>query len=225
MFTKSKKAFTIVELVIVIAVIAILMGIMFVGGTAISNNAKASTLDSDLRTFETNLKAMVNDPSATDIQTKAGGFDPADVSTLINSYFEGDIALSGAFEEAENTGGNSATDVLGTGGAKANRAAWEVATTMKDPYGIEYRAVVLDNSNDTVTDITFLVYSCGKNKQTSNASPAEDNDGMFDIDDVARVVRVVDSVIYTGTYEAAKQATPADKSYMEAAKLVASPRP
>lgn len=219
MFAKTKKAFTIVELVIVIAVIAILMGIMFVGGTAISNNAKASTLDSDLRTFETNLKAMVNDPAATELQTKDGGFDPADVSSLINSYFEGDIALSGAFVAATNTAGDSADGVLGTGGAKANRAAWEVATTMKDPYGIEYRAVVLDNSNDNITDITFLVYSCGKNKQTSNT----DNDGIFDIDDVARVVRVVDSVIYTGTYEAAEQATPADMSYMEAAKLVAHP--
>lgn len=49
MFKKSnKKAFTIVELVIVIAVIAILMGILFVGGTAINNNAKKSTMQSDL---------------------------------------------------------------------------------------------------------------------------------------------------------------------------------
>ena len=186
--SKTKKAFTIVELVIVIAVIAILMGIMFVGGTAISNNAKASTLSSDFRTFETNIKAMVNDPTASIIKTTApGGFDPdaTDVKTLINSYFEGDIALkTTTFSDAtkDNTGAN------------VSRAAHETDLSMKDPYGVPYRFVVLDDSSDTVTDITFLVYSCGKNKQTSTTP----NDGLFDKDDTAVVIRVVDSVIYTG---------------------------
>ena len=58
----NKKAFTIVELVIVIAVIAILMGILFVGGTAINNNAKKSTMESDFRNYEIALKSVVNDP-------------------------------------------------------------------------------------------------------------------------------------------------------------------
>lgn len=186
--SKTKKAFTIVELVIVIAVIAILMGIMFVGGTAISNNAKASTLSSDFRTFETNIKAMVNDPTASIIKTEpTNGFDPdaAAVKTLINSYFEGDIALkTTTFSDA----------VKSDTGAKVSRAAHETDLSLKDPYGVPYRFVVLDDSSNTVTDITFLVYSCGKNKQTSTTP----NDGLFDKDDTAIVIRVVDSVIYTG---------------------------
>ena len=186
MFTKTKKAFTIVELVIVIAVIAILMGIMFVGGTAISNNAKQSTLDSDFRTFETNLKAMINDPDADVIKTKATGLAPSEISSLMGKYFEGDIAVT--FSDDDNK-----LETTTTTGPKANRSAFEAEVAMDDPYGMAYQMVILDNSDTEVTDITFMVYSYGKNKQTAT-TPA----GSFDADDVGFVVRVIDSVVYTG---------------------------
>lgn len=187
MFAKTKKAFTIVELVIVIAVIAILMGIMFVGGTAISNNAKASTLDSDMRTFETNIKAMINDPDAHCIQTKAAGIDvtEASVANLLAKYFEGDMAATFADSNKLITAADS--------GPKAQRSAWETPIAMDDPYGMPYQLVVLDDSDTNNTDITFFVYSYGKNKQTAT-QPA----GSFDADDVGFFVQVYDSVIYTG---------------------------
>ena len=189
MFAKTKKAFTIVELVIVIAVIAILMGIMFVGGTAISNNAKASTLDSDMRTFETNIKAMINDPDAFVIQTNKDDpgiqMDDTEVANLLAKYFEGDMAATFAASNALTT---SASD-----GPKAQRSAWETPIAMDDPYGMPYQLVVLDDSDTNNTDITFFVYSYGKNKQTAT-QPA----GSFDADDVGFFVQVYDSVIYTG---------------------------
>ena len=196
MFSKAKKAFTIVELVIVIAVIAILMGIMFVGGTAISNNAKASTLDSDMRTFETNIKAMVNDPDANCIVTNATkGFDPTDTTVqtnkdakvLLEKYFEGDMAVSGM-----------ATIEKAAAGADVSRAAVEGTIEMKDPYGMPYKLVILDDSDTNNTDITFFVYSFGKNKQTA------DDAGRLDADDVGFIVRVYDSVIYTGEIDGVK---------------------
>ena len=177
MFSKAKKAFTIVELVIVIAVIAILMGIMFVGGTAISNNAKASTLESDLRTFETNIKAMVNAPDS-DVQTPF-----AKDNAWFNVYFEDDMALA-AFDADMKT--NTGTTVK----------AIEATTTMNDPYGMPYRVVVLDNSTTNNTDISFIVFSYGRNKQTG------DTTGTWDKDDVARIVRIYDSVLYTADIEA-----------------------
>ena len=172
---KTKKAFTIVELVIVIAVIAILMGIMFVGGTAISNNAKASTLTSDFRSFETNIKAMINDPANADL---GKDLTNANVKAMVNDYFEDDLAVG------------DLTELTAEG---SNTTGYEGETALKDPYGIEYRVVYLDNSSDEHTDLSFCVYSCGKNKQTSTT------DDAWDKDDTVLVVRVWDSVVYTET--------------------------
>lgn len=175
MFSKAKKAFTIVELVIVIAVIAILMGIMFVGGTAISNNAKQSTLTSDFRSFETNIKAMINDPANAEL---GKGMTDADAKSMINAYFEDELAI-GDFTKDEDKGSGVTT------------ACYEAATGLKDPYGIEYKVVYLDNSSNEHTDLSFIVYSCGKNKQTGTTPDC------WDADDVALIVRVWDSVVYT----------------------------
>ena len=96
MFKKSnKKAFTIVELVIVIAVIAILMGILFVGGTAINNNAKKSTMQSDLRNYEIALKSVVNDPANSYLQKGflADTTEKGEIVKLLANYFEDKICL------------------------------------------------------------------------------------------------------------------------------------
>ena len=172
---KTKKAFTIVELVIVIAVIAILMSIMFVGGRAITNNAKVSTLDSDFRTFETNIKAMINDPDNSDLEMNIS--DDV-VKTWVNSYFEDELAI-GDFEDVA---------IASTGSAVAS---YEAATGLEDPFGKDYKLVVLDNSTVNHTDLSFCVYSFGENKQTSTTT------GAWDKDDYVVIVRVFDSVIYT----------------------------
>lgn len=195
MFKKSnKKAFTIVELVIVIAVIAILMGILFVGGTAINNNAKKSTMQSDLRNYEIALKSVVNDPANSYLQKGflADTTEKGEIVKLLANYFEDKTALQA--DPADVTY-NAAAKMSGE-----TKAIAQAETKLSDPYGINYKLVIMDNSTTEHTDIAFLIVSYGKNKQTDPTSGC----GLgiqLDADDVALVVRVVDSVIYTGTYE------------------------
>lgn len=195
----NKKAFTIVELVIVFAVIAILMGILFVGGTAINNNAKKSTMESDFRNYEIALKSVVNDPENKSllVTDATSGVDIAAVKTAMDAYFEDDMAINGAF------GANDAN-------AKANRKAYEATTKLKDPYGMPYHVVVLDDSTTEHTDISLIVYSFGKNKQTADGAATS----KWDKDDVVRVIRVVDSVIYTYDFG---PGLAADTEYQQAA--------
>ncbi|MBQ9530080.1 MAG: type II secretion system protein [Bacteroidales bacterium] len=203
-----KKAFTIVELVIVIAVVAILMTIMFVGGTAISNNAKFSTLKSDLRTAEVNIKAALNDPDSD--KRLAYGSTGADVTKLLNEYLEDDFQIKSLTLCADDD------CIVGTTANRGEKAGaleevYQGQLTAKDPWGKHYEIYVYNLSEeadsvgghrDATTDWAIVIKSLGKNKLTLMHSGTESDSipTAFDRDDNYLVVRTYNSVIYTDSH-------------------------
>ena len=185
-----KKAFTIVELVIVIAVVAILMTIMFVGGTAISNNAKMSTIKSDLRTAEVNIKAALQDPEFVLDETQT----QANILAHLNKYMEDDMQLVAA----------AGTDYVLT---DANNNCMRFTTAKKDPFGMYYVLEVEDfSTTDKDTNWLFTFKSFGKNK--TNAQHSTYADGLrFEADDVCQFVRFVNSTIISDKYLASGEYT------------------
>jgi prepilin-type N-terminal cleavage/methylation domain-containing protein len=192
---KNKKAFTIVELVIVIAVIAILMGIMFVGGTALNSNAKTAALDSDMRTMVVNYKAMVNEyMSAFASNGAAGswkatdGYDGDTFLVALNKYFEDDMKLSEStttFADIKNPVKTAITAVT----------RYTFKPEKKDPYGKDYEITAFDISNDNHSCIVMVFKSYGKNKLTK--LDTDNKVEGIDADDSGKIVVVCDSVIST----------------------------
>lgn len=204
-----KKAFTIVELVIVIAVVAILMTIMFVGGTAISNNAKMSTAKSDLRTAEVNIKAALQDPEfVLDENTTA-----KKILDQLNAYMEDDMKLVEAYEvTAENK------DALGYTDAKAltlegnevadyvlgdtNSNCMRFVTAKTDPFGMRYVLEVEDfSTTDKDTSWLFTFKSFGKNKTNAKLTASTYVNGLrYEADDICQFIRFVNSSILSDKY-------------------------
>ena len=216
-----KKAFTIVELVIVIAVVAILMTIMFVGGTAISNNAKFSTLKSDLRTAEVNIKAALNDPDS----NKRLAYDSKadDVMKLLNEYLEDDFQIVGNLVPATGTGNTAIPNSSSTRGESGEKVeeVYQGKLAAKDPWGKNYEIYVYNLSEDAddkgpdgagtahrdaTTDWAIVIKSLGKNKLTlmTDGTGSVSVATAFDRDDNYLVVRTYNSVIYTDSHVNAK---------------------
>ena len=220
-----KKAFTIVELVIVIAVVAILMTIMFVGGTAISNNAKFSTLKSDLRTAEVNIKAALNDPDQNKRLTydyTSGGSDAEAVKDLLNEYLEDDFQIANLARVNPNEEGlvNANADIPGSsargdeGVAENVEEVYQGKLTAKDPWGKNYEIYVYNLSEnaddagdagahrDATTDWAIVIKSLGKNKLTrmTNGSNSTSVATAFDKDDNYLVIRTYNSEIFTDSH-------------------------
>ena len=181
-----KKAFTIVELVIVIAVVAILMTIMFVGGTAISNNAKMSTIKSDLRTAEVNIKAALQDPEFVLDETQT----QAKILAHLNKYMEDDMQLVVADPDDDDYKLDS-DDI---------NNCMRFTTAKKDPFGMYYVLEVEDfSTTDKDTNWLFTFKSFGKNK--TNAQNSTYAAGLrFEADDVCQFVRFVNSTILSDKY-------------------------
>jgi prepilin-type N-terminal cleavage/methylation domain-containing protein len=189
---KPKKAFTIVELVIVIAVIAILMGIMFVGGTALNSNAKTAALDSDFRNFEVNLKAAIQSTEGNEKILFYQSYDGADAAAkkanqlaalneVLAAYLEDDYKITLVAEDT-----NGYTD-------EAAYPKYCADTTATDPWGQKYHVEVVDRSTVGETNITIYVKSNGKNQLTSKQG--------FDKDDQCLVIAIVNSTVQTKTID------------------------
>lgn len=190
-YSKS-RAFTIVEMVIVIAVVAILMTIMFVGGSAISRTAKKSSIQSDLRTCEVNLCATLADEDmVNEVIASRGGIIPASEGVLgtvesikgvINRYFEDDMKIVSVLDVSED-GQN-----------------WKIKYILdrKDPYGMPYTLEVENMSSAGITtDYLFTVKSYGGNKSTFVGTLTEDTSYSVDGDDAVAQVQYKNSVVDT----------------------------
>ena len=73
LFKKAKKGFTLVELVVVIAVIAILAGVSVGAYFGITESANQSKADQEAKQVHTALLVIANDPKVTDITLDGAG--------------------------------------------------------------------------------------------------------------------------------------------------------
>ena len=79
---KLKKGFTLVELVVVIAVIAILAGVSVGAYFGITESAKNSKADQEAKAFHTTVMLVVNDPDSGISYNKTTGLSTTNASDL-----------------------------------------------------------------------------------------------------------------------------------------------
>ena len=115
---RFRTAFTIVELVIVIAIIAVLMGIGFIGGNNVVGRSKEVTLENDLNNFASAItQAMMDNPRWGTIEDFGTGETLEDPINIIlesvNSYLDGcTFARMGILGDVTDDGVFDAMDLL-----------------------------------------------------------------------------------------------------------------
>ena len=101
LFKKAKKGFTLVELVVVIAVIAILAGVSVGAYFGITESAKVSQAEQEGKAFHTALMLVANDPTNTSKATMdKNGLVVANRSALLTEI-SGTSGITYALYEAE----------------------------------------------------------------------------------------------------------------------------
>lgn len=162
----NKKAFTIVELVIVIAVLSILLGLGFVGGNQMLNRSRNVALESQMGTFEDAIVAMVHEntrlglwetmyeeTNSGNVNYDTGVTNREYIVDLLNKYMDSDCQFK----------------IEGS----------DIVSTINDPYGTPYQLAISVEKNlltpeeevmgKNSAEIRFFVKSAGKNKQTPSS--------------------------------------------------------
>lgn len=171
MLEKGKRGFTILELIVVIAVIGTIMSLMFFGGRALMDNSKVTAMKSDLRNFEIMLKNAVTDNP--DITSKT---DLEAALPTLNRYFEDELTFT------KDTNADSQTKDL-------------YVTERLDPWGSPY-IITFANTSDgsTHTGVKVMVISKGQNKVTGE-------NGKVDLDEKGVALELKDSVVKTKQFD------------------------
>lgn len=207
---KKRRGSTLVELLGVMAVIAIISVIAVGGITAARDSANETSVQSDLRTFQTSIQqVLVQHPEV----MKFTATNPTGAADLFVSYLNDQMEEQWAFERLA---GN--IDSGGIAGTSIKRDAWG------NPYGLY---VYFDTCTTTYTNregtplkdtdscVYIVVVSAGKNstggptgingsninqdnrKLVSASEMVNNTDG---VDDLGVIVRVLNGDVYTATF-------------------------
>ena len=180
----KKKAFTIVELVIVIAVIGTLMAVGFVGGSKMTERSREVAIDSQFSNIESAIISVLRENPRLGLITSL-----ADEHTPGVTHREHIVDLINEYLDSESQFEIDANGVI--------------VSTFEDPYGVPYQLGISVNKLIAVTEgktsaeIRFFVKSAGGNKQTP-ASATNATDVIVtkaDLDDVILMVESVHNTI------------------------------
>lgn len=181
---RKKKAFTIVELVIVIAVVAILMAAGFIGGNQMTGRSRDVALEAQLKNMSDAVSSMLTDYPRLGLMTSLSDEDyETDVSNrvyivnLLNTYLDQECSFF----------------MVGN----------DICSSVNDPYGNPYHLGMSVVKAKTLEDgavsaeIRFFIKSAGKNKQTpANVTHATDVAAMnADLDDIILMIECVSNEI------------------------------
>ena len=171
---KSRKGFSLVELVVVILIIAILAVAVFAGGSAAIKKSQVSRTTSDLHNFSVAIEAFMNEHP--EVANSQGTAHFADFVADINDNLATDYQV-GAEVTADET-----ANITYDNTAAANVKVYKTAKT--DAWG-NYYYLVLDSGErhgENNSDFYIYVISAGPDAKTalagviggSNAAEADD---------------------------------------------------
>lgn len=207
---RHRRGATLIELLGVMAVIAIISVIAVGGITAARDSANETSVQSDIRTYQTAVQqALVQHPEI----MKFTATKPANGVEVLVGYINDQIEEQWKFEIL-----TGATDSGGVAGSSIKRDAWG------NPYGLyiyfddkaptynDNTGAPLNNSNSCVY---IVVVSAGKNstggpvgitgdnydattrKIVSASAMVNNTDGK---DDIGTIIRVLDGDVYTASF-------------------------
>lgn len=207
---KRRKGATLVELLGVMAVIAIISVIAIGGITAARDSANETSVQSDLRTFQTSIQqVLIQHPEL----MKFTATNPTNAADLIVTYLNEQMEEQWAFERLS---GN--IDSGGIAGTSIKRDAWgnpyglyvyfdtctttytnREGTPLKDTDSCVYIAVVSAGKNSTggPTGINGGNINQDNRKLISASEMVNNTDG---VDDLGVIVRVLNGDVYTATF-------------------------
>lgn len=189
---KSRKGFSLVELVVVILIIAILAVAVFAGGSAAIKKSQISRTTSDLHNFSIAIEAAMNEtPAVANMKAKTFSGDPNDMKSIvdaINANLSADYQLdTTAGAVADVTSGNlkitNTTSSLILKSAKSD--AWDNPYYVIFDFGERHRK--------GQSDFFITVVSAGPNAQTNVG-------GNIESDDVFLLVQYSDGDVSAVTY-------------------------
>jgi prepilin-type N-terminal cleavage/methylation domain-containing protein len=106
MKNKNEKGFTLVELVIVIAVLGILIGIAIPIFTGILSNAELATDEANIHTFKSSIALYRSEQK---VYPVAENYDEAVNLLISQSYLENDFPLEEDYKQIQNVDYNDNT--------------------------------------------------------------------------------------------------------------------
>lgn len=207
---RARRGMTLIELLGVMAVIAIISVIAVGGITAARDSANETSVQSDIRTYQTAIQqVLVQHPEV----MKFTATNPANAADLFVEYFNSQVEEQWKFDRL--------TTNIGSGGiatSSIKRDAWG------NPYGLyiyfdDQAPLYKDKTGNALQDSDSCVYivvaSAGKNstggpvgadgtnfnaddrKIASAAAMVNNTDG---VDDIGVIVRVLNGDVYTATF-------------------------
>ena len=171
MLKKTRKGFSLVELVIAILIIAVLVAAVFAGGSIIIRNSQISRTTSDLHNFSIAVETWMNEnPSLANVTKAADNYGTLNDGLVkaLNSRLSEDYQLTKVADAAPTTNITTARD--------ANSEVYESAKT--DAWGNHYYVILTNDDRTAVghSDFFVTVVSAGPNAKTAvNAAINEDD--------------------------------------------------
>ena len=195
-FKNNRKAFSLVELVIVILIIAVLAVAVFAGGSKTIRKSQVSRTVSDLHNFSIAAETLLNEnPSVANIdggEDKAGHVDIAKIAEKFNALLSSDYKLTAV--TADVAGNITATGVEVTG----DGAYLVYKSDKTDAWGNNYYVVLDSADHNGGTEFYVTVISAGPNAKTVVNSGST---GAIDSDDIFMLAEYKNGDVASATYD------------------------
>lgn len=181
---KLRKGSALTELLFYLGIMAIVMTLFFVGGTAAIKSARKTAVQNTVRNARVNIVQLVNETDLYNLPGADADAKKTRINNLINTYFEAEMACS------VDTITGDGIDVTGS-----NSYAYAGLSNKKDPWGENYR-IVINNLGKGEVVIAFV--SCGADRTTTL-----ETNGKIGSDDTGLIVHIFDSNALYYTFEGA----------------------
>ena len=193
---KNRKAFSLVELVVVILIIAVLAVAVFAGGSKTIRKSQVSRTVSDLHNFSIAAETLLNEnPTVANISGAvgaAGCTKIAEIGVKLNALLSSDYKLTAVTEAVTGNITASATATTGDG-------AYIVYKSDKtDAWGNPYYVVLDSDDHNGGTEFYVTVISAGPNAKTAINSSDK---GAIDSDDIFMLAEYKNGDVASATYD------------------------
>ena len=192
---KNRKAFSLVELVVVILIIAVLAVAVFAGGSKTIRKSQVSRTVSDLHNFSIAAETLLNEhPEVANIATSENAKDIVAIKDAMNKLLSADYQLKTTAEAATGNITKNAT----TTGNDSTYVIYESAKT--DAWGNPYFVIFDTAEHNNGTEFYVTVVSAGPNAKT-DLDEVADKTGTIDSDDIFMIAEYKSGDVASATYD------------------------